>query len=76
MKAITGVWLDESKEECTMCGLCESTCPEVFKVPEKMTILENADLSKAELIQEAAVHCPVSVIAYEFDHSGKRDNGE
>lgn len=72
--AITRVWLDESKEDCTMCGLCQNTCPEVFHVPEKMEVLENADLSKVEEIEEAATHCPVSVIAYEINHSGKREN--
>lgn len=72
--AITRVWLDESKEDCTMCGLCATTCPNVFYVPEKMTVLENADLAGTEKILEAAENCPVSVIAVELDGSGKRNN--
>ena len=71
---ITGVWLDESKEDCTMCGLCQSICPKVFEVPEKMTVKENADLTCEGDIMQAADSCPVNVIALEFDHSRKRDN--
>ena len=72
--AVTKVWLDESKEDCTMCGLCESMCPKVFKVPNKMTVREDADLSCESEITEAANACPVNVIAIEVDNSGKRDN--
>lgn len=72
--AITRVWLDESKEDCTMCGLCQSMCPKVFVVPEKMVVREDADLSCKSEIIEAANSCPVDVIAIEFDRSGKRDN--
>lgn len=71
---ITRVWLDESKEDCTMCGLCESMCPKVFKVPIKMIVKEDADLSLATQIEEAANACPVNVIAIEYGNSGKRDN--
>lgn len=72
--AITKVWLDESKEECTMCGLCEAICPGVFEVPEKMTVKADADLSCKTEIEESAECCPVHVIAIEHDNSGKRDN--
>ena len=71
---ITRVWLDERKEECTMCGLCQSTCPEVFEVPEKMRVKTDADLGKEDKIKEAADSCPVNVIALELNSSGKRDN--
>jgi ferredoxin len=70
--AITKVWLDESKNECTMCGACEAVCDAVFSVPEKMVVLKNADLSLEDEIKEAADSCPVSVIAFEID--GKRAN--
>ncbi len=63
--AIKRVWLDETKEECTQCGLCQTLCPEVFEVPEKMTVKPNADLTKTETIEEAVAACPVSVIAVE-----------
>ena len=71
---ITNVWLDESKEDCTMCGLCQSICPKVFVVPEKMSVREDADLSCESEIIEASNACPVNVIAIEFNYSGKRDN--
>ena len=72
--AVTRVWLDESKEDCTMCGLCQNMCPQVFIVPHKMTVREDADLTCESEIKEAAMGCPVSVIAIEFNKSGKRDN--
>lgn len=74
-KEITRVWLDESENDCTMCGACEVTCPEVFKVPEKMVVVQGADYKKnAEAIRDAAEGCCVAVIAIEYNHSGKRDN--
>jgi ferredoxin len=73
-KTITKVWLDESKEECTMCTLCQTICPEVFQVPEKMTVRKDAKLNMEKEIHHAAESCPVSVIAIEYDKSGKRDN--
>ena len=27
MSTVTKVWLDETENECTMCGACEATCP-------------------------------------------------
>lgn len=71
--AITKVWLDESENECTMCGACEAVCDAVFEVPEKMVIKEGADLSLEDEIKEAADGCPVATIAIEYDNSGKRD---
>ena len=71
---ITNVWLDESKEDCTMCGLCQTISPKVFAVPHKMVVREDADLSAQDEIFKAVQSCPVNVIALEFDNSGKRDN--
>ena len=73
---ITKVWLDETKEDCTMCGLCQSICPKVFVVPEKMMVRDDADLSCQSEIFKAAESCPVNVIAFELDKSGKVDNIE
>ena len=70
--AITKVWLDETNNECTMCGACEAVCDAVFAVPEKMEVRKDADLSLEDETKEAADGCPVSVIAYEID--GKRAN--
>ena len=74
MPSVTKVWLDETENECTMCGACEATCPEVFEVPEKMVVKAGADLSLTAQIVEAAEGCPVGTIAIEYDKSGKRDN--
>jgi ferredoxin len=72
--AITRVWLDETENECTMCGACEAIAPDVFEVPEKMVIKDGADLSLLNEIIEASEGCPVATIAFEYDNSGKRDN--
>ena len=74
MAKITKVWLDETEEECTLCGLCEATCSDVFEVPEKMIIIDSPDYSLIDEIEEAAADCPVATIAIEYDNSGKRDN--
>jgi len=63
---ITRVWLDESTDECTSCGLCESIAPNVFEVPDKMIVKENVDFDafKSDTL-DAADSCPVGVIKYE-----------
>jgi len=73
--AITKVWLDESENECSMCGACEATCDAVFEVPEKMAVKEGADFAANEAeIKEAADSCPVGVIAYAVDGGSTRAN--
>jgi len=63
---ITRVWLDESTDECTSCGLCESIAPNVFEVPDKMIVKENVDFDSFIMdIKDAADSCPVGVIKYE-----------
>jgi len=73
--AITKVWLDESENECTMCGACEAVVDTVLSVPEKMIVKSGVDFSKYEAeIKEACEGCPVATIAYEVDGSGGRAN--
>ena len=61
--AISRVWIEGG---CLSCGLAESICPEVFKVVDSNTVIEDVDLSKFEAeIKEAAEGCPVDVIMYE-----------
>ncbi len=74
MNSITRVWLDESINKCTLCGVCEAICPQVFVVPHKMRVKDANLFSFIKEIEEAVDSCPVDVIALEFDHSGKRDN--
>ena len=63
---ITRVWLDESTDECTSCGLCESIAPNVFEVPDKMIVKENVDFDAFNAdIKDAADSCPVGVIKFE-----------
>ncbi len=64
--AIKKVWLDESENECISCGVCESICPEVFEVPEKMVVKHGANFNDYEdAILEAVDGCPSEVIKYE-----------
>lgn len=62
--AITKVWIED---DCTLCSLCEATCPQVFEMgDEKAEVVEGADLaSNEECIKEAAEECPVEVIKFE-----------
>jgi ferredoxin len=59
---IKKVWMEEG---CTACGLCESTCPEVFRVEDIAYVNEGVNYPEyAELIKEASENCPVEVIKY------------
>jgi ferredoxin len=56
----------EIMEGCIACGICESTCPEVFEVDAVALVVDGADLHEnEEKIKEAAASCPVSVIKIE-----------
>ena len=60
---ITNVWIDKG---CTACGLCESICPEVFRVEDEATVIQGVEYDDfADQIQEAADSCPVAVIMVE-----------
>jgi len=59
---IKKVWMDEG---CIACGLCESTCPEVFRVEDIAYVNEGVNYPDfSESIQEAADLCPVEVIKF------------
>ena len=59
---ITKVWMSEG---CIACGLCESTCPEVFRVEDIAYVNEGVNYPEyGDLIKEAADNCPVEVINY------------
>jgi ferredoxin len=60
--AIKKVWIEEG---CSACGMCEDTCPEVFKIKDIATVNEGTNYSDyEENIKEAANNCPVEVIKY------------
>jgi len=61
--AITRVWIEDG---CTACGVCESTCPELFVVEDTAIIIEGVDFNEYEdQIVESAENCPVEVIKFE-----------
>ena len=61
--AIKKVWIEN---DCTACGLCEETCPDVFQLDETAQVKEGADYdANEELIKQAAEECPVEVIKCE-----------
>ncbi|MHB8281085.1 MAG: ferredoxin [Candidatus Humimicrobiaceae bacterium] len=51
---------------CTGCGLCEETCPDIFKLNEDKDIAEviktDYDEYDEECIQEAVESCPPEAI--------------
>ena len=61
MKAIV------DKETCTGCGLCEDTCPQVFKINDNIAevIVAKVPLDAMDCAQQAAEECPVEAIAIE-----------
>lgn len=54
-------------DECTACGVCEETCPEVFKLGDdyaEVTVDEIPADAEASA-KEAAEECPVECIRIE-----------
>ncbi|NMP37221.1 MAG: ferredoxin [Clostridiales bacterium] len=52
-------------EGCIGCGLCEATCPEVFKMTENGTaeaIRETVPSQAEQTAKEAKENCPVEAI--------------
>ena len=59
------VFIEES--ECTACGTCVETCPEVFALEdgaEAATVIKPTG-GPEDLIQEAIDSCPVSCIHWQ-----------
>ncbi|MCK4307985.1 ferredoxin [candidate division WOR-3 bacterium] len=54
------------EEECTGCGVCESMCPDVFKVgdDEKAKVLTPEGCNDCDC-QEVAESCPAEAIIIE-----------
>ena len=53
-------------EECIGCGVCESTCPEVFEIGDEgiaTVIVDEVPDDAVDSAQEARDGCPVSAIA-------------
>jgi len=52
------------EEDCIGCGMCQDTCPEVFKLNEETNIAEviNPEGGPEDLIQDAIDSCPVECI--------------
>ena len=52
------------EDNCTACGLCVDTCPEVFRMGDHMAeVVENAVPAEFEdAVQQAADECPVEAI--------------
>lgn len=61
--AIKKVWIEEG---CTVCGMCEELCPEVFEMEDEAVVKDGADFESNEAgIKDAAESCPVEIIKYE-----------
>lgn len=56
------------RDGCISCGLCESTCPEVFRMADDGLAEVYVDAIPSEMedsASEARDNCPVSVISIE-----------
>jgi ferredoxin len=52
------------KEKCIGCGLCASTCSEVFEMKDgKSNVKKGKQKSDAECVKEAIDNCPVGAIS-------------
>ncbi|NLO98793.1 MAG: ferredoxin [Clostridiaceae bacterium] len=61
-------WID--RDGCISCGLCASTCPEVFRMDDEdiaEVYVDEIPEDVEDMAQEAADSCPVSVIHIEED---------
>jgi ferredoxin len=54
-------------DNCTACGLCVDTCPEVFTMGDSKAevIVENVPAEQEETVQQTADECPVEAILVE-----------
>ena len=55
-------------EDCIGCGLCESTCAEVFAIGDEgiaEVVVDEVPEENEDSAQEAADNCPVSAITVE-----------
>lgn len=54
-------------DDCTGCGLCEATCPEVFELEDDVAVVkvDDVDDSDQESALEAEEACPVDAISHE-----------
>ena len=62
--AISKVWIEEG---CTLCGLCEEECPEVFELDDESAVVKD-DIDPTEhedCIINAVESCPVQIIQHE-----------
>ncbi len=61
--AISKVWIEEG---CTICGICEKECPEVFELGDESAVVKD-DVNLAEYedsIISAVESYPVQIIQY------------
>lgn len=55
-------------EDCIGCGLCESTCPDVFAIGDEGVaepVVDEVPADDEDSAQEAADNCPVGAITVE-----------
>lgn len=53
------------EDGCIGCGLCEATCPEVFRLEGGLAVVHGDPDANPAAVREAADGCPVSVIIIE-----------
>lgn len=49
-------------EDCIGCGLCESMCPQVFRLNDDVSEVVSTDDVFRNEAEEAAIACPVNAI--------------
>lgn len=65
MKQIKSIKISD---QCVGCGMCQSTCPDVFQVDSVSEVKKDANFSEnLDCIEEAEQACPVGAIEIEWD---------
>jgi ferredoxin len=55
------------EDNCTACGMCVDTCPEVFTMGDAIAevVVDEVPAELEEIVQQAADECPVEAIVVE-----------
>ncbi len=64
VRAVTSTETTKVNDSCIGCGLCESTCPEVFSIQGNVAVTIKSEVPESALASaaEAKEGCPVGAI--------------
>ncbi len=54
-------------KDCCGCGMCETTCPDIFKVVDGVSTIIKSKVEKSKLLKIAEGHCLNFCIQWEAE---------